>query len=229
VVTRTHSERWKTDAVIDSSTGLPARRRGLPAQAASLAVTVVLMWVAGAVLGLLWQWWSPAGPAGFVVSPGQVQPDETEAFIAGDGRYAAIAIAVGIAAALILWFGRIGRGIPAVLALAVGGLGGAAATAAVGHAVRGDGSTYRCGSGASSCINHLALSVHAHGLWLVEAAAAVLVYGLCVAFAKEDDLGLPDPAREQPTGSVGADVELQHSGRHRDRVGEAQERDLPPQ
>jgi hypothetical protein len=229
VVTKAHRWRWETGAVIDTSTGTPARRRGLPAPPAPLALTVVIMWAAGAVLGLLWQWWSPAGPAGFVVSPGQIQPDETEAFIAGDGRYAAIAIAVGIAAALILWFGRIERGILAVLALAVGGLGGAAATAAVGHVVRGDGHTYPCGSGASSCINHLALSVHAHGLWLVEAAAAVLVYGLCVAFAKDDDLGVPDPTREQLTGSVGADVELQHSGRHGDRVGEAQERDLPPQ
>lgn len=209
--------------------GVPARRRGLTEGPASLALTVACMWAAGALLGLLWQWWSPAGPAGFVVSPGRVQPDETEAFIAGDGRYAAIAVAVGIVAALIVWFGRIERGILAVPALAVGGLGGAAATAAVGHATRGHGHTYPCGSGASSCINHLALSVHAHGLVLVEAAAAVLVYGLCVAFAKDDDLGVPDPTRERLADSVGADVELQHPGRHRDRVGEVQERDLPPQ
>lgn len=208
---------------------LPAQRRGLPALSTSLAVTVVLMWAAGGLLGLLWQWWSPAGPAAFVISPGQVQPDETEAFIAGDGRYAAIAVAVGIAAALIMWFGRVKRGTLAVLALAVGGLGGAAATAAVGNAMSGDGHTYPCGSGASSCITHLALSVHAHGLLLVEATAAVLVYGLCVAFAKDDDLGVPDPDGEQVRDSVGADVELQHPGRHRDRVGEAQERDLPPQ
>jgi hypothetical protein len=192
-------------------------------------VTVVLMWAAGGVLGLLWQWWSPAGPAGFLVSPGQVQPDETEAFIAGDGRYAVIAVAVGIVAALIVWFGRVERGIMTVVALAVGGLGGAAATAAVGHVMRGDGHKYTCGSGASSCIDHLALSVHAHGLLLVEATAAVLVYGLCIAFARDDDLGTPDPAGELARGSVGADVELQHPGRHRDRVGETQQGDLPPQ
>jgi len=216
-----HSRRWETGAVIDS-------RRGAP-RTAPLAVTVVLMWAAGGVLGLLWQWWAPAGPAGYFVTPGQVQPDETEAFVAGDGRYALIAIVIGVVAALIVWFGRIDRGIPAVLALAVGGLGGAAAMAAVGHVMRRDGHTYSCGSGTASCIDHLALSVHAHGLLLVEAAAAVLVYGLCVAFAKDDDLGAPDPVGELARGSVGADVELQHSGRHRDRVGETQQGDLPPE
>lgn len=202
-------------------------RRGTP-RIAHLAVTVVLMWAAGGVLGLIWQWWTPAGPAGYLVAPGQVQPDETEAFVAGDGRFATIAIAVGILAALIVWFGRIGRGIPAVLALTVGGLGGAAATAGVGHVIRRDGNKYPCGSG-SLCIDHLGLSVHAHGLVLVEAAAAALVYGLCVAFAKDDDLNVPDPVRELARSSVGPDVELQNSGRHRDRVGDTQQGDLPPQ
>ena len=141
--------------MIDTRAQRVARR--LPADAAGLAVTVVLMWAVGGVLGLLWQWWTPAGPAGYLLAPGQVQPDETEAFVAGDGRYAAIVLGIGIVAALVLWFGRIGRGISAVLALAVGGLGGASATAGVGHVMRGNGHRYSCGSGSASCIDHLAL------------------------------------------------------------------------
>ncbi len=149
----------------------------------NLAVVVVLMWAVGGVLGLVWAWWSPPGPAGFVVAPGLVEPGESEAFVAGDGRFAAVVLAVGILAGLLVWFARIGRGIPAVLVLAVGGLGGAGAMALVGHGLRGAGKHYGCAGGRATCIDHLPLSVHAHGLLLVEAAVAVLVYGLCVSFA----------------------------------------------
>jgi hypothetical protein len=204
-------------------------------------VVVVLLWALGGVLGLLWQWWSPAGPAGYVIAPGRIQPDETEAFIAADGRYALIVLAVGVLAALVLWFAGICRGVGAVFVLAVGGLGGAAATALAGHLARAAGRHYSCGDGTARCIDHLRLSVHAQGLLFVEAAAAVLVYGLCVAFAKADDLGRPDPLRElalgpaastdagSGAGSVGVDVELQHSGRHRDGAGGAQQGEFPPQ
>lgn len=193
-----------------------------------LAVTVALMWALGAVLGPVWQWWSPPGPAGYQIAPGLIQPDETEAFVAADGRFAAITLAVGILAGLIVWFTRVGRGTPAVFALALGGLGGAAALALVGSASRAAGQHYACGGGTASCITHLPLSVHAHGLLLVEAVAAVFVYGLCVSFARADDLGRPDPLRELAR-SVGADVELQHTGRHRDGPRGPQQGDLPVQ
>ena len=153
------------------------------------------------------------------------EPDETEAFVAGDGRYAAIVLGVGLLAGLALWFARICRGGPAVLVLALGGLGGAGAMAVVGHAVRGGGRHYSCGGGTATCIDHLPLSVHASGLLLLEAAVAVLVYGLCVSFSRADDLGLPDPDRElarRLTGRapIGADAPLQQTGRHRGSFGD---------
>lgn len=191
-------------------------------------VVVVLMWALGGVLGLVWERWSPPGPAGFLIAPGLVEPGESEAFVAGDGRFAVIALAVGIVAGLIVWFTRIGRGVPAVLVLALGGLGGAGATALVGHGVRGAGKHYSCGGGTATCIDHLPLAVHAHGLLLLEAAVAVLVYGLCVSFTRSDDLGMPDPIRERVL-SVRADVQLQHPGGDGDAVSGAQQRDLPPQ
>jgi hypothetical protein len=186
------------------------------------------MWAAGAALGLVWQWWSPPGPAGYQIAPGLIQPDETEAFVAADGRFAAITLAVGVLAALIVWFTRAGRGVPAVFALALGGLGGSAALALVGHAARADGRHYACGTAPATCITHLPLSVQAHGLLFAEAVAAVFVYGLCVSFARADDLGAPDRLRELAR-SVGADVQLQHAGRHRDGPGGPQQGDLPAQ
>ena len=144
--------------------------------------------VAGAALGVLWQWWSPPGPLGLVVSRGAVQPDETEAFVAGDGRFAVIAVTVGLVAGALAWFWRDRRGPALALGLGMGGLGGALLTEAVGHLIRG-GST----AGAPGhLIRHLPLSVHASGLLFVEAAAALLVYGMCTAFANSDDLGRPD-------------------------------------
>lgn len=189
--------------------------RARPAPLARLSVTVLAMWAAGAAFGLVWQWWSPPGPAGYRVAPGLFQPDETEAFIAADGRFAALTLAAGIVAGLVVWFGPVARNVLAVLALAVGGLGGAFATAAVGHAVRGSGRMYSCGGGSATCVDHLPLSVQAHGLLLVEAVAAVLVFGLCVSFARADDLGRPDRLRELARTVRPAAAEADLAGRHR--------------
>jgi len=51
------------------------------------------------------------------------------------------------------------------------------------------------------------VSLHATGLLFFEAAVAVLVYGLLVAFTTRDDLGRTDaPAHPEPTGQPGAGV-----------------------
>lgn len=189
------------------------------------AALVMVMALAGAVLGLVWHWWSPPGPRGYVIGPGMIQPDETEAFIAGDGRFAVIVVASGVIAALAVWFARILRGAPAVIALALGGLAGAVLTDLVGHVSGGGTSTGKPGT----VIGELELSVHMRGLLLVEAAAAVLVYGLCVSFATDDDLGEPDPLRQRARTSVRPDVQLQHARSDSDRPGGPQQGGFPPQ
>jgi hypothetical protein len=170
---------------------LPTVRALLAPQARPAASVVAALWVLGALLGLVWQYWSPPGPAGFVLAPRQIQPDETEAFVAGDGRYAVLVVATGLVAGLLVWFARLARGSVAVLALAVGGLGGATLTEFVGHWSGGGTASGRV----DSVIAHLPLSLHMSGLRYVEAAAALLAYGLCVSFAADDDLGRPDPVR----------------------------------
>jgi hypothetical protein len=191
----------------------------------SLVAIVAIMAGAGGLLGLVWQWWSPAGPAAYVIGPGLIQPDETEAFVAGDGRYAVIVVAAGILAGLLVWFAKIARGTPAVIALALGGLAGAELTALVGHLAGGGKDSGKT----NTIINELPLSVHTSGLVLIEAAAAVLVYGLCVSFAKDDNLDQPDPVRDQARASVRPDVQLQYSGGDGDGPGGVQQGYLPPQ
>lgn len=186
--------------------------------AAWVAVSLVVL---GALLGVLWQRWSPPGPLGFVVAPHQVQADETEAFVAADGRFAVISLVVGVLAGALLWLRRATRGPVAVVALAVGGLGGALLTNLVGHLLRGG----RSSGPAHTLIHQLPLTVHMRGVLLLEAASAVLVYGVCAAFAPDDDLGRPDPS----SGSVGVGEQLQHAGSYTDASGGFEQRDLSPQ
>lgn len=174
-----------TEAVADE------RRQQLRAAGLVAAVLAVL----GAVLGVVWEVWSPPGPVGIQLSEG-VQPDETEAWVAGDGRFAVIAIVVGLIAAILAWqlpALRRARGPYVALGLSVGSVAGALLADLVGWALRGDGADYRCGAG--TCIDQLPLTVHMHGLWFLQAFVAVLGYGLFVSFAAADDLGRPDPRR----------------------------------
>jgi F0F1-type ATP synthase assembly protein I len=194
-----------------------------PAELRAGALVAGTLALVGAVLGTLWDLWSPAGPLGYVISPGAVVADETEAFVAADGRFAVIALSVGIIAGFVVFFRKATRGPVAVLALAVGGVAGALLTDLVGHALRGG-----TGDGkANTYINHLPLSVQMHGLLAVEAAVAVLVYGLCVAFAPDDDLGRPDPGAPSEASSVGVGDELQHAGGYADAPGGPQQGQLP--
>ncbi|MDT4938355.1 MAG: hypothetical protein QOG80_2026, partial [Pseudonocardiales bacterium] len=132
--------------------------------------------------------WSPPGPLGFVLPGHLVQPDETEAFVAADGRYAVITGVVGLVAAVALWRLKRVRGPVAALALGVGGLAGAWLTEIVGRALDGG----RTDGPVNTLLPHLRLSVHMHGLRILEPLTAMLCYSLCVAFAADDDLGRGD-------------------------------------
>ena len=186
---------------------------------------VVAMAAAGLLLGLIWAWWSPGSRPGYLLARNVVVPDDSEAFIGGDGRFAVLTVAIGVLAPFVVWFGRIARGPLAALALTLGGLAGAALSEWTGNLIAG-GTTH---GQVDTVLPKLPLTLHMHGLRFAEAAAAVLVYGLCVSFAVADDLGVADPSRDAARASVGTDVELQYAGRDRDGAGGLQQRDLPPQ
>jgi hypothetical protein len=198
-------------------------------QRAALVITAGLI-VLGALLGLLWAGWCPPRPPGVETSTGTVQINESEAFAAADGRFAAITAIVGLAVGGALWTRRSIRGPWVALALAVGGLAGAWLTAEVGHLVGGG-----TNSGPPQTeIPHLPLTVHSTGLYAVEGLLAVIVYAIFTAFAVENDLGRADPerdaARREPSvGLVQAQHLVQYGGAYGDGAGFAQQGEFPPQ
>lgn len=213
------------------------RRGPSPAVLADLragAVVAAGLTVLGAALGLVWALWSPPGPAAEVFGGGSFQPDETESFVAGDGRFLVIAAAVGLAAALAAWLSRRNRGPLLLTGLAVGGVLGSLLMELVGHLTGGGSATgphYRFSDGSVHEITkRLPLSLHTQGLVFVEAAVAALVYGILVAFTARDDLGRDDPVRAALLpASVAAGDQAQDGGRHGDAAGALQQGDLPPQ
>jgi hypothetical protein len=188
-------------------------------------VIVAVLAVLGAGLGLLWAWWSGPQQRAFVIAPGKLYPfDEVETMGASDGRYLALVAAAGLVAGVVVWaWRRHNRGPVALLALCIGGLAGAALTAWVGHLTGGGTFDGRAGT----TIAHLPLSLHMRGLLFAEPALSALLYGLFVAFAARDDLGRPDPVRDQI--SVGAGDHPQHGGGYGDAPGALQQGDFPPQ
>ncbi|MEO9137933.1 MAG: DUF2567 domain-containing protein [Jatrophihabitans sp.] len=212
------------------------------AAAATAKDAVLAAWIVGtlavlgAILGLVWAAWSPPGPRALVLAPGVRQPDETEAFVAGDARFVIISVVVGVAAGLLAWSRKNNRGPWVLGALAVGGLASSLLTEFVGHLT--GGGTFH--GAPNTIIDQLPLSLHLSGFRYLAAGLAVLVYGLLVAFAVRDDLGRPDPVRDllvpavagppgQPSPSVDAGHHPQDVGGYRDASGPLQERDLPAQ
>ena len=191
------------------------------------AVALVLA-VVGALAGLLWSAWSPAGPRALVVSPGSYIPEENEKFVAADGRYLLIVAVLAIAAAVGAWFLPRSRGVLTLLGLVVGT--GAMSLVMEGVGQLAGGGTYD--GRTNTVIAQLPLTVHARGLFFVAPALAALVYGLLVAFAVRDDLGRGDapPAPPVPPYAlVPAGHQPQDRGGYGDAPGLLQQRDLPPQ
>ena len=176
----------------DAPPDLPAAVDTRGQQRAAAVITASLI-VLGAVLGVIWEAWSPARPPGVRIPGGTVQYSETsESFAASDGRFALIVAIVGLAAGAVVWSRRSVRGPWVAFALAVGGLAGSWVMAEVGHLLghgTNDGKLY-------TKIPHLPLSLHMTGLFAIEALLAVLVYSVLAAFAVDDDLGRPDPGRD---------------------------------
>lgn len=211
---------------------MPSRRRWrrhaadqTVADVRAAAVIVGVLAVLGAALGPLWSAWSGPQQRAYVIAPGKLYPfEEVETMAAADGRYLVLVAGVGLLAGLAVWLFRARhRGAVLVLALAAGGLAGAALTWWTGHLTGGGSRTGEPGT----TIPHLPLSLHMRGLLFVEPAVAILLYGVCVAFVARDDLGRPDPVRERLL--VGRDRHPEHGGRDRDGAGSLQQGDLPPQ
>jgi len=224
------------DMTADAAAPQGRRSADLRTQQIAAAVVTGGLIVLGAVLGLVWAAWSPARPPGARIPGGTVQINESEAFAAADGRFALITAVVGLAAGGLLWYRRSSRGPWVAAALGVGGLAGAWVMAQVGHLVGGgtnNGALY-------TRIDHLPLTLHMTGFFGVEGVLAVLVYSVLAAFAVDDDLGRPDPARDSARGvpayqnqyfdrSVAPEYLVQYGGTDGDRAGLPQQGEFPTQ
>jgi hypothetical protein len=214
-------------ATVDRS----ALQTGRNEQLRAAVIVFVGLVVLGAILGLVWAWWSPPRPPGVQLPAGTVQINESESFAAGDMRFAIITGLVGILAGVAIWFRREMRGPVTALALCLGGLAGAGLTSVVGNVVGGGTNK----GPANTEILHLPLSLHLHGFYLLEGLLAALIYSILVAFAVDDDLGRPDPVRDQLRAKPVVDdlvqpqYLLQYRGADGDGAGLPQQDQLPPQ
>lgn len=204
--------------------------------------------VIDALLGLVWAWWSPPRFAAVIYPDGALLPDtdsyngtRQDAWIAGDGRFLVITVVVGVLAAAVAWWLRRGnRGPTIALGLALGSVLGALAMDFTGYLTGGgDGAgAYKVTLLDGSVLPYtkeLPLAVHATGVLVLQAAVALLVYALLVAFTARDDLDRPDPVRDRVAphtpvaGSVDAGDHPQRGWGDGDAPGALQQRDLPPQ
>jgi hypothetical protein len=114
----------------------PSRWRAILAEAlVCLAVAVVIAGL-GAPIGLLWR---AVAPRVELVQtdfgPYPLEP-EPEGYVADEGWFILIAVAAGLALAVLVWFVvRRYRGAPMLLALAAGSVGGSVLAAWLGHRV----------------------------------------------------------------------------------------------
>ena len=206
----------------------PGRTDGRRRELLITAVLGGVLAVVGALAGLAWAAWTPAGPRALVVKPGAYIPEENEKFVAADGRYLLIVAVVAVVATLVTWFLPRTRGVLVFCGLVVG-------TAAMSLVAEGVGQLAGGGTydgKANTVIAQLPLTVHARGLFFVAPALAALLYGLLVAFAVRDDLGrddMPPAAPYPPPELVAAGHQPQDGGRDGDAPGALQQGDLPPQ
>jgi hypothetical protein len=154
---------------------------------------IAVLAVVGAPVGVLWQAISPH-TVGVVVGAHAIIPDETETFIASDGRFALLTGAVGALAAVVAWLRPTWRGPSTTAAVTIGGLAGSLVASWVGRLTGGGHADGKLGS-----VIALQVAVRSHAILVVEPLASVWLICLFALFAKQDDLRRAPtqaPARE---------------------------------
>lgn len=153
-------------------------------------VFAAVLTVLGAPIGLVWSAIAPRA-ALVVVGPGQAMPADAEstAYMTGDGQFAVLTMGAGAVVAVVAYLvagRRTGTG--AVLGLAVGGLLGSLIAWLVGcWPAAGPYLQELHGAHAGEQIT-AALTLHARGVLILGALAAVAVFGfieVCVSTVKD--------------------------------------------
>jgi hypothetical protein len=197
-------------AQVPASTPL-TRRRWLRPYGALLAAQLVT----GLLIGVLWRLWAPSSVSYLVSNDAGravVIPDESEAQIAGDGRYVLLSLLAGLLFGLFAWTVRRYRGPAMAAVLAAGSLAGSVLAMATGRLLSGG-----TGSPALNTAFHPRLTLHSSAALFLQAFIAVLAYTVLAGMSRDPALGLPasdgsaqaatDQAvpEQPPTAHAGAD------------------------
>lgn len=157
----------------------------------TLTILVLAQVVVGVVIGLIWLGWSPrsvsyeiAGAHGHSI----VVPDETEARIAGDGRFVFLSAAAGLAFGLLYWRLRRARG-PLVVGVLAGGAVLSSLVARTVGQLLATGAT----TGPLNTAFKPPLSLHSAAALWVQALLAVLAYTCLAGTAADPQLGTGQP------------------------------------
>jgi hypothetical protein len=172
------------------------RRRGWALR--PLAYLVAAQLVAGVVIGISWRLWSPSTVSYLLSASGGgtfVIPDESEAQIAGDGRFVVLSIVAGLAFGLLAWWLRSVRGLTTLFSLAIGGALSSLLARAVGQLLSSAPASTRVNSAFTP-----RLSLHAFPALWVQAFFAVLGYTALVGLSADPELGRPAPTSPLPGG-----------------------------
>ncbi|MER5884462.1 DUF2567 domain-containing protein [Streptomyces sp. NPDC001941] len=179
-------------------TGTPGEKDGpgLAAELRQSVLVLVLVALAGALLGLLWLWLAPRVPLVSDARAVFLKDTEGEEAIGADGVFALLALGFGAVSAGVVFLLRRAGGVPLVVALALGGLLGSMLGWGLGtwlgpthdvaaHAVSvGQGVTFDA-----------PLDLNAKGALLAWPVAAMVVHlGLTALFGPRD----PEPVWDAP-------------------------------
>jgi hypothetical protein len=141
--------------------------------------------------------WVVLGPHVDVVMTTPGNPDladyNTEAFVAGDGRFALITAVTGVVLGATAWLLRRGRGPLVVVGLALGSLAGAWITWKLGTRQGADEFTHLVTTAKAGQHFQQNMRLRATGLVYLQALAAVAVYVGCAAWSRYPDLTPAQP------------------------------------
>ena len=171
----------------------PPPGRSLRTTLTAAALTVIVLAVAGGPLGLLWHYLSPTVP---VINVGDrrivVNDPSPEEYIAADGWFTLLGLAFGLAAAIGAWMLlRRHRGPWLLVAVTLGTLAGAVVAWQAGRLVdRGAYQRWQETS-AQAATYQAPPDLHAYGVLLVPAFAAVIALTLMAGWSNDPDLDEP--------------------------------------
>jgi hypothetical protein len=165
----------------------------------SWAALVAGQLLAGVLIGVIWLFIAPRSRSYVIAGPGNkpfIIPAESEALVAGDGRYFVLCFVAGLAGGVAAWYLiRRFRGWQTLLVLVFG----AVASALVARWI---GETFSSGqnSGPLQTAITPTLALHGAAFLLAEAFAAVLVYTALAGFSSDSDFIAP-PAQRVDDGT----------------------------